>query len=105
MGARQELEGCLPPGLLCPRMCGRIKRASWGYPGLTPKYESGVLSVAERAQSSLIGSSLTLARSECATGGRRPRYRRCCHRLSRRRRRRRMHNWWSPRDVVAFKHR
>ena len=49
MGARQGLEGCLPPGLLCPRMCGRIKRASWGYPGLTPKYESGVLSVAERS--------------------------------------------------------
>ena len=49
MGARGALEKCLPPGLMCPRMCGRIKRASWGYRYLTPTYEHGVLSVEERS--------------------------------------------------------
>ena len=48
-GARGHLEACFPPGALCPALCGKFKRASWGYQCLTPEYDGRVLRVRERS--------------------------------------------------------
>lgn len=47
-GARGALERSVPPSLLCPRLAG-FRRATWGYPSLTPACAGGGVWFAERS--------------------------------------------------------